>query len=457
MKRFIQHEELARDSRFTRQTTVLSSLIAQLPDDVSAVVALFEKFAPLIEKATRGTQAEPLFDAYGPGFGLMTNTQALKPGDPATETRLKLRMHGIFVGELQALEGAGRSLWDFPDAPRDFKMNMARQCWDELRHVQIYEKLLEHVGGTPGMFPESTFLFECACADDPALRVAGVNRGLEGLACDVFRDMIRYAEEVGDEKMRQAIDYVLADELTHVRFGSDWVRRVLQERSRAPAARERVPQAGRQAVQVRRRALGEEGLGDSDHVRGPPRGRLHRGGSCGSSGCAARAPRARRCARPRACCASGTARGERSKRARRRRERADVPRLRPGQTHHLCALRRLRSARRFARAVRPLRRRGDRAPRAQFPLRRRVDDDDPRRLDGDDPRSAREDRPRQDRVGRRANRRRVRQAAPRAALRAQGGGGQRGRERRLRRVSAGALGAGDARSHHREARRCSTY
>jgi uncharacterized ferritin-like protein (DUF455 family) len=101
---------------------------------------------------------------------------------------------------------------------------MARQCWDEARHVQIYEKLLERVGGWVGMFPESTFLFECACADDPALRVAGVNRGLEGLACDVFRDMIRYADQSGDEVMRQAIDYVLADELTHVRFGSEWVR-----------------------------------------------------------------------------------------------------------------------------------------------------------------------------------------------------------------------------------------
>jgi uncharacterized ferritin-like protein (DUF455 family) len=56
------------------------------------------------------------------------------------------------------------------------------------------------------------------------MRVAGVNRGLEGLACDVFRDMIRYAEQVGDEKMRQAIDFVLADELTHVRFGSEWVK-----------------------------------------------------------------------------------------------------------------------------------------------------------------------------------------------------------------------------------------
>jgi uncharacterized ferritin-like protein (DUF455 family) len=54
--------------------------------------------------------------------------------------------------------------------------------------------------------------------------VAGVNRGLEGLACDVFRDMIEFARLTGDAVMEQAIDYVLADELTHVRFGSEWVR-----------------------------------------------------------------------------------------------------------------------------------------------------------------------------------------------------------------------------------------
>ena len=224
MKRFIAHEELARDSRFIRQTNLASTVLSTLPDDVDAVVEAFEKLAPLIEKSVRGTAAEPLFDAYGPAFGLVTLNERLRPGDPASETRLKMRMHGIFAGEIQALEGAGRSLWDFPDAPWEFKMNMARQCWDEARHVQIYEKLLDHVGGYAGMFPESTFLFECACNEDPAMRVAGVNRGLEGLACDVFRDMIRYAGEAGDEKMKQAIDYVLADELTHVRFGSEWVR-----------------------------------------------------------------------------------------------------------------------------------------------------------------------------------------------------------------------------------------
>jgi uncharacterized ferritin-like protein (DUF455 family) len=224
MRRFINHSELARDSRFVRQTNVVATALSTLPDDVDAVVEAFEQFAPMIETSVRGTAAEPLYEAYGPGFILVTLNEPLRPDDPAVETRLKMRMHGIFTGELQALEGAGRSLWDFPDAPWEFKMNMARQCWDEARHVQIFEKLLERVGGRPGMFPESTFLFECACHDDPAMRVTGVNRGLEGLACDVFRDMINYAEKVDDQVMRQAIDYVLADELTHVRFGSEWVR-----------------------------------------------------------------------------------------------------------------------------------------------------------------------------------------------------------------------------------------
>ncbi len=224
MKRFIQHEELARDSRFVRQDNRMSTVLASMPDDVDVLVNAFEQFSPMIEESVRGTSAEPLFDTYGPGFALTILNEPLDPTAGAPTMRLLLRMHGIFVGELQALEGAARSIWDFPEAPWEFKMNMARQCWDEARHVQIFEKLLVHLGGHVGMFPESTFLFEAACSDDPAMRVAGVNRGLEGLACDVFRDMIRYAEKTGDEVMRQAVDYVLADELTHVRFGSDWVK-----------------------------------------------------------------------------------------------------------------------------------------------------------------------------------------------------------------------------------------
>src|SRR5437867_11219788 len=101
-------------------------------------------------------------------------------------------------------------------------MDMARQVWDESRHVEIYLGLLEHLDGTVGDFPETTILWRCACAEDAAARVAGVNRGLEGLACDVFTQLIHVAATLGDPVIERAVDFVLADEITHVRMGSRW-------------------------------------------------------------------------------------------------------------------------------------------------------------------------------------------------------------------------------------------
>ncbi len=235
MKRLIKHEELARDSRFKRVKN-RGTLLQNLPDDVETLARALEAAGPAIRRRVEGTELEHAFDEMGPGFQFLSNLAPVEKGSPAFELQLRMRMHGIFVGELQAMEAAGRTLWDVPDAPWEFKMNMARQTWDEARHVQIYEKLMDHVGCKTGAYPESTFLFETACADDPAMRVAGVNRCLEGLACDVFRDLIELAKRIDDPVMEQAVDFVLADELTHVRFGSEWVKQFVKsdpERSKA--------------------------------------------------------------------------------------------------------------------------------------------------------------------------------------------------------------------------------
>jgi uncharacterized ferritin-like protein (DUF455 family) len=58
--------------------------------------------------------------------------------------------------------------------------------------------------------------------------VAGVNRGLEGLACDVFNQLIHIAKKIGDPVLERAVDYVLADEITHVRMGSRWLNELTQ-------------------------------------------------------------------------------------------------------------------------------------------------------------------------------------------------------------------------------------
>ena len=139
-------------------------------------------------------------------------------------------MHGIFVGEIQALEGAGRTCWDFTEdeAPFALKLDMARQCWDEARHVEISVKLADWMGSEIGQYAENTVLFEAACSHDPVLapgrrqpRARGPGHRRvhddEGVRRRRRRPFLEFCE-----------DWMLADEVTHVKMGSDWLRRVTE-------------------------------------------------------------------------------------------------------------------------------------------------------------------------------------------------------------------------------------
>lgn len=182
------------------------------------------------------------------------DTTELGHVDPMAEDvgdRARRRMHGIFVGEIQALEGAGRTAFDFEagtdfangQVPYELKLDMARQCWDEARHCEISIKLAEHMGGELGEFVENTMLFEAACHNDPVFRLAGVNRALEGLAIDVFTQMREFGRETGDPVMVYCEDFMLADEVTHVKMGSKWLRAVTEndpERRKAALEFQRV-------------------------------------------------------------------------------------------------------------------------------------------------------------------------------------------------------------------------
>ena len=164
------------------------------------------------------------------------NSNRLTPSRRDASDAARALMHGIFVGEIQALEGAGRTCHDFdtgtgsaPDTvPFALKMDMARQAWDEARHVEISVMLSDWMGTEIGQFAENTVLFEAACSSDPVLRLAGVNRALEGLAIDVFTTMKEFGDLSGDPYLEFCEDWMLADEVTHVKMGSDWLRKVTE-------------------------------------------------------------------------------------------------------------------------------------------------------------------------------------------------------------------------------------
>src|SRR5204862_2811826 len=75
-------------------------------------------------------------------------------------------------------------------------------------------------------FAEQTLLYQAACNPDPVLRLTGVNRALEGLAIDVFNTMRDFGTLTGDPILEFCEDWMLADEVTHVKMGSDWLRRI---------------------------------------------------------------------------------------------------------------------------------------------------------------------------------------------------------------------------------------
>jgi uncharacterized ferritin-like protein (DUF455 family) len=56
--------------------------------------------------------------------------------------------------------------------------------------------------------------------------LTGVNRALEGLAIDVFNTMRDFGQTNSDPVLYFCEDWMLADEVTHVKMGSDWLRRL---------------------------------------------------------------------------------------------------------------------------------------------------------------------------------------------------------------------------------------
>ena len=187
------------------------------------------------ERFNQATNEERMADPRGTSnTGVIRkarSTNRLTPARPDATDAARSLMHGIMVGEIQALEGAGRTCFDFvtgEEAPFELKLDMARQCWDEARHVEISVKLSEWMGTELGQFVENTVLFAAACSQDPVLRLAGVNRALEGLAIDVFTTMKEFGELAGDPYLAFCEDCMLADEVTHVKMGSVWLRKITE-------------------------------------------------------------------------------------------------------------------------------------------------------------------------------------------------------------------------------------
>ena len=143
------------------------------------------------------------------------------------------RLHRHMNNETGALEIAAQCLVDFPETPWDLRMQLARQSADEARHTSVLLQRLGELGGRKGEFPVANFEWGVTLMlEDLPGRLAVQNRTFEAGLIDLLGTLRTAWREAGDETTATLLDGILADEIVHVRFANQWIRRLSEEEPR---------------------------------------------------------------------------------------------------------------------------------------------------------------------------------------------------------------------------------
>jgi len=150
-----------------------------------------------------------------------------------SEVSRRQRLHRHMHNEMQTLEIVAQGLADFPDAPWELRLEMARQCWDETRHSAILYRRLRELGGRKGDFPVMNYEWGVTqMLDSLPARLAVQNRTFEGGEMDLLRQQHSMWADADDEHTAALMDALLADEVQHVRYANRWLKRMARENPR---------------------------------------------------------------------------------------------------------------------------------------------------------------------------------------------------------------------------------
>ncbi len=142
------------------------------------------------------------------------------PTDPEEQKHF---FHGLMDAELCAAELMARNSHEHPEMPWDFHVDMARQCWDEIRHAEVHDALMAtELDCHWGDYPIGFGYFKSVYAYDLLGRLVLFNGTSEQKAMWRHSHRRKVLVEIGQAKVARVFDYLLADEVPHVHNGKRW-------------------------------------------------------------------------------------------------------------------------------------------------------------------------------------------------------------------------------------------
>lgn len=145
-------------------------------------------------------------------------------GDP----RKRAIAHHIMANhELQACEVMAHVLSAVPDAPPEFRRGLAAIMQDEQRHTRMHVERAAALGLRFGELPVNGYIWKKGLEFESLLDyLAGLPLTFEGGNLDHTLEFESFFRQAGDRRSAAVMRVIHRDEIEHVRFGLDWLRRL---------------------------------------------------------------------------------------------------------------------------------------------------------------------------------------------------------------------------------------
>lgn len=128
-----------------------------------------------------------------------------------------------YVQEMQAAETLASIMWEVEGMDWEFYYDIARHCWDEVRHSELGETRLDQLGYHISDFPSSIGSYTWRQLFTPLIRYCALTYVIEADSFKLKHDNYQKFLGINDMESAQAIMYDIIDETLHVRWGTKWV------------------------------------------------------------------------------------------------------------------------------------------------------------------------------------------------------------------------------------------
>lgn len=140
----------------------------------------------------------------------------------SNEARAKV-FHAFANHELLAMELMALAILKFPEAPKPFRMGLARCLMEEQEHLKLYLARMRELGVEFGSFPVNGFFWKVLREmKSPIDFITGMSLTFEQANLDFSFQYMTLFKEIGDDASSSIMERVLREEIGHVKFGVQW-------------------------------------------------------------------------------------------------------------------------------------------------------------------------------------------------------------------------------------------